>query len=89
MLKGIRIKEIGPQINALRCCYRKFNPDETNKKVSLGTRGRKRKGKVARPMVDLAESRDGSIHHSTIQYLGLISQILKRFSGLQIHRRYR
>jgi len=37
------------------------------------------KGKVSRPMVDLAESRDGSIHHLTFQYLGLISKILKRF----------
>jgi hypothetical protein len=36
------------------------------------------KRKVSRPMVDLAESRDGSIHHLTFQYLGLISQILKR-----------
>ncbi|MGW8325546.1 MAG: hypothetical protein ACWGNI_07540, partial [Desulfobacterales bacterium] len=42
------------------------------------------KGKVARPMVDLAESRAGSIHHLIFQYLGLISQILKRFSGLQM-----
>ena len=36
------------------------------------------KHKVSRPMVDLAESRYGSIHHLTFQYLGLISQILKR-----------
>jgi len=35
-------------------------------------------------MVDLAESRDGSIHQLIFQYLGLISQILKRFSGLQM-----
>jgi len=68
-----------------------FNPDETNKKVSLGTRGRKRIEKRVRcpgPMVDLAESRDGSIHRLTFQDLGLISQILKRFLGLQIYTRY-
>ena len=35
-------------------------------------------------MVDLAESRDGLIHHLIFQYLDLISQILKRFSRLQM-----